>query len=300
MDTSHTPLSAPDLLAGGPLRRLGRRVFVLETVDSTNAFLLARAGAEGDAVRAGLDGALASAEYQTAGRGRLGRRWHAPRGSSILLSTLLIEPADSPLLERITVLAAVAACETVEAAASVGVAVRWPNDLVCSARKLGGVLAEASPLAGQRASARGPRRRRTERSSPDTVAAQGGLLTAVVIGIGLNCLQQRGHFPPELADRATSLELESARPVSRRAVAAALVAHLDRRLAELGQPGGWPRLLAAWRGRCDDMGARVTLEHDGRTLSGTAVEVTDSGHLVVELDAGGRRHFAPTTTTRLW
>jgi BirA family biotin operon repressor/biotin-[acetyl-CoA-carboxylase] ligase len=266
--TAHRPLTATDLLPRGPLRRLGQRVFVHDQLDSTNRFLLEQAGELGD-------GALAYVEFQTAGRGRLGRRWEAPRGSSVLLSVLLHEPADTPLLSLGALLAAVAACEAVEDVTDCTPGVRWPNDLVRHGRKLGGVLAESCALAA-------PARR------------------AVIIGIGINCLQQRGHFKGALAQSATSLECECAQPVSRAAVAAALVARLDHWLATCGdQPTGWTAVRSAWQARCEDVGTRVTLEHDGRTYSGTALEISDAGDLVVASDDGTRRQFAASNTTRV-
>jgi BirA family biotin operon repressor/biotin-[acetyl-CoA-carboxylase] ligase len=262
----HRPLTAADLLAHGPCRRIGQRVVVQEVVDSTNQFLLERAAEFGD-------GAIAWAEYQTAGRGRLGRRWAAPRGSSVLLSVLLLEPPDTPLLTLGALLAALAACEGIEQASDCHPGVRWPNDIVHAGRKLGGVLAESCAV---------PERDRR------------------VVVIGINCLQQRGHFPGELARTATSLECESHQPVDRAAVAAGLVARLDHWLLVCGQDTDrWRDVRRAWQARCEDTGQRVRLEHDGRIYSGTALEVADDGDLVVELDAGGRRRFSAATTTRL-
>jgi BirA family biotin operon repressor/biotin-[acetyl-CoA-carboxylase] ligase len=247
---------------------LGRTVFVHDTIDSTNRFLLEQAATLGD-------GAVASAEYQTAGRGRLGRRWLAPRGSSVLLSVLLLESADSPLLAQGALLASLAACEAVEAATDCSPTVRWPNDVMVAGRKVGGVLAE-SCLLGCHAT------------------------RAVVIGVGINCLQQRGHFADELARTATSLESESARAVNRASVASGLLARLDHWLrVTVEQLDGWTQVRSAWRARCQDQGTRVTLEHDGRTFAGTALDISDDGDLVVELDQGARRAFTAATTTRV-
>ncbi|MBK9119381.1 MAG: biotin--[acetyl-CoA-carboxylase] ligase [Phycisphaerales bacterium] len=263
----YRPLKPSDLLPKGPLRRVGQHVYLHDSLPSTNAFLLAEAGSVGD-------GAVVAAEYQTAGRGRLGRRWEAPRGSSLLVSILLIEPPDSPLLTPAALLAAVAACEAVTAATTCEPQIRWPNDVVCDGRKLGGVLAESRPLGRKR---------------------------ALVLGIGLNCLQHRGHFAGDLATKATSLELECTQRVERGPIAAALLARLDAWIAEVSQTSEGPvALWRAWRMRCPDVGARVTLHHDARTYTGTAVDVTDEGHLIVELDEGGRRVFAAETTTRDW
>lgn len=266
----HGPLTASDLFPAGPLRRLGRRVELFAELDSTNAYLLRNA--------ADLeDGAVVAAEFQSAGRGRQGRRWLAPRGSSILLSALLIEPADSPRIAHAASLAAVAAVEAIEAETTCRPALRWPNDLVVGGRKLGGVLAESTPLddAGL------PRR-------------------ALVIGIGLNCLQQPGHFQTELASSATSLEIECAQPIDRCALSRRLVEHLDRHVVDVPDTrDDWHGLRQAWTARCDDLGRYVTLEENSRRYTGTVLEIADNGNLVVQLDSGGRRQFESTTTTRI-
>jgi len=269
----HRPLTETDLFPHGPLRRLGRRVELLPEIDSTNAYLLAHA-ADWD------DGSVVVAEFQSAGRGRQGRRWLAPRGSSILLSVLLIEPEGSLRITHGTMLAAVAASQALEAETDCRPGLRWPNDLVVGGKKLGGILAESTPRAPQ------PDRKHAKR--------------AVVIGIGLNCFQQPGHFGAELADTATSLEIECAQPVDRPALARRLVERLDVLLSnDPRQQCTWPGLREAWIARSDDFGARVTLLENSRRYTGTVLEIADNGDLLVELDSGGRRRFEPTTTTRI-
>jgi len=266
VDVTHRPLTAADLLPHGPLRRVGRQLLLYDTLDSTNTLLLSRAHEL-------PDGTVAHAEFQTAGRGRLGRTWLAPRGSSVLLSVLLRERRNSPALRLGGLLAAVAACEAIEAVTECTPTVRWPNDILLTGGKLGGVLAESRAVGPQR---------------------------ALVLGIGLNCLQQPGHFTGELAGRAVSLECVSTRPVMRAAVAASLLQRLDAWLDRVAADAdGWEQVRHAWQMRCDDFGRRITLAHDGRTYTGTALEISAGADIVVELDRGGRRHFSASGTTRL-
>jgi BirA family biotin operon repressor/biotin-[acetyl-CoA-carboxylase] ligase len=281
----HRPLAEADLFPDGPLKRVGRHVEVLTETDSTNAVLLARAGEL-------PDGTVAVAEYQTAGRGRHGRRWVAPRGSSILMSILLLEPEHSPLslgesvegagpaAPPAALLAALAASEAIEACTDCQPGLRWPNDLVVAGRKLGGVLAESTPVA----------------AAPGQPASR-----AVVVGIGINCFQQRGHLRGELAEKATSLELGSTQPIDRAAIGRHLLARIDDHLVCCaGEVGAWEHVCEAWRSRCDDLGRHVRLQHDGQVSAGTVVDIAANGDLLVQLDQGGRRRFGSATTTRLW
>ncbi len=261
------PLTPADLLPAGPLRRVGQQLHIFDTLDSTSTFLRDHAAEL-------VDGTIAWAEFQTAGRGRLRRQWSAPRGSSILLSLLLFEPADSPLLPLAGLLGSLAACDTISSIPDCEPALRWPNDVVLAGRKVVGVLAESSPI-GQR--------------------------RAVTIGIGINCLQHAGHFPADLANKATSLEIASSQPINRAACAANLLKHLDAWLAPDNDPSTTAELLRhSWQARCIDVGKRVTLLHDQRSFTGTAMDIDPNGDLVVQLDHGGRRHFASATTTRAW
>ncbi len=279
MALTHGPLSQTDLFPDGALRRLGRCVIVHETIDSTNKLLLEQGYAAGD-------GAVAYAELQTAGRGRLGRRWDAPRGSSVLLSVLLLEPPNTALQSHGALLGTVAACESIEAQTDVQPTIRWPNDLVHNGRKLGGVLAESCSAMG---------------TPTDEAHVPPGATRAVVIGVGINCYQQRTHFRGDLFDKATSLDCETERPVHRAPIAARLLQRLDHWLTHTReQPDGWEALRIAWRQRCADLGRRLVLEHDGRQWAGTVLDISEEGDLIVQLDQGGRRHFAAATTTRVW
>jgi BirA family biotin operon repressor/biotin-[acetyl-CoA-carboxylase] ligase len=266
----HTGRLEPDALHGSARRVLQPLVQVIDTLDSTNTHLLDRAAEL-------PDGTVLFAESQTAGRGRFQRKWEAPRGASILVSILLYEPHTSPLIELATLFAAAAVCEAVEQSTSPRPAIRWPNDVLIDGRKVCGVLAETATLPSP---PEHPRR-------------------ALVIGIGINVLQQPGHFPPELLSRATSLEIESTTPVDRQSVAKSLLASCDRWIHALRTDSSAPsRLLDGWRRRLVDLGTSITVDHDGRRFTGAVENVTDSGDLIVRLSTGELRTFDAATTTR--
>jgi BirA family biotin operon repressor/biotin-[acetyl-CoA-carboxylase] ligase len=187
---------------------LVRRVIVLDEVGSTND-VARRLAEEGDAT-----GTVVLAEYQTAGRGRQGRSWHARHGLGLLLSVLLRPGRPVMELTRWTLGAAVAACEACGESSGAPVAIRWPNDLVSGGRKLGGVLAEVR--------ARGPARH------------------DLVLGLGLNVLQRAEDFPAELRPACTSLQQITAEGTvpSREVLAAAYLSHLAGVVEEL-ERGSW-------------------------------------------------------------
>jgi BirA family transcriptional regulator, biotin operon repressor / biotin---[acetyl-CoA-carboxylase] ligase len=210
------------------------------------------------------EGATVLAEEQTAGRGRLGRTWVAPPGSSLLLSVVLRPPLPGEAVWLTVAAAGVALAGAVEAVAPAGprVGLKWPNDLELGGRKAAGLLAEAH-LEGQR-------------------------LDWVVLGMGVNVAQRREDFPPELADRATSVALALGAPVDRAGLLAAWGERFvdGYRYLAAGEPGP---VLAAYRRRLVTLGRRVRAERVGaEPVVGTAVDLTATGGLVVQTDAGAR------------
>src|SRR5438105_7167881 len=117
-------------------------VHYYDVIDSTNAaaLALAREGAS--------EWTLVAAGHQTAGRGRLGRRWESAPGASLLFSFVL-RPRIEP--ERAAILTLLAGAAMAHACGDNGrrVACKWPNDLLLDEKKVGGILAEASVAAGR-------------------------------------------------------------------------------------------------------------------------------------------------------
>jgi len=115
--------------------RIGRKVSVYRETTSTQD--AARAVMQRGA--AGHDGHVIVADHQTGGRGRLGRRWQAPPGASLLMTAIVDSPAT---VDRLMLAAACAVSETVEAVCEVQTRIRWPNDVLIDQRKLAGILVE--------------------------------------------------------------------------------------------------------------------------------------------------------------
>ena len=181
-------------------------------------------------------GTLVTADEQTAGHGRQGRVWTAPPRSAVLMSLVLRE-----LDERLPLTAAVAICD----ALPVEAAIKWPNDVWIEGRKVAGILVEGRPQEGW-----------------------------AVLGVGLNVTT--AHFPPELAESATSLHLAG--------VAATPTQVLDDLVASLSRWLGAPpaSVMDAWRSRDALRGERVRWA-DGE---GIADGIDDSGALRVDTPAG--------------
>ncbi len=125
------------------------------------------------------------------------------------------------------------------------------------------------------------------------------MVRAYVVGIGINCLQQRVHLPSGPAESATSLAIESKLTccrVDRAALAASLLEELDRWLAG---PREWndADLRREWLQHSEPMGRRVYLKHAGKVFSGSMIDLDPTAALLVQLDEGGVRAFDAASTT---
>ena len=237
--------------------------WVAET-DSTNddVLALARHGAP--------EGVVIVADHQLAGRGRLGRTWQAPSGSSLLMSVLVrpgVAPGDAHLAATAVACAAVEACAAV---AGIEPRLKWPNDLVILGDdgqvggKVAGVLAESITEEGE--------------------------LTVVVVGIGLN-VNWPAELPPELAGIAVALNHFAGHDIDREDLTIALLRGLGVWRDALDSPAGRADLVARYIESCATLGSTVRVDLADESMRGVAVDITPQGHLVVHTDTGARREI---------
>jgi BirA family biotin operon repressor/biotin-[acetyl-CoA-carboxylase] ligase len=245
---------ATALRASSPRRgSFGEPMYFFTETGSTNdvAAALAERGAS--------EGTTVVAASQTAGRGRFGREWFSPSGAGLYVSVVCRNATAAPLL---TLAGGVAVADGIRAATALPVQIKWPNDIVVEGRaparrrKLAGILAEASS------------------------GADG--LQHVILGFGIN--MRSAAFPPELADRATSIEAELGRSADAGAVLAETLVSLAALFPALST--GHPhRMLDRWRELAPSAhGAKVQWEAPpGATMSGVAAGIADDGALLVRV-----------------
>jgi BirA family biotin operon repressor/biotin-[acetyl-CoA-carboxylase] ligase len=167
--------------------RFGREYTFVERCDSTQRLLPEDAP----------EGAVAVADEQTAGRGRLGRAWVAPPGSSVLASIALRPDVPTARLAELSVVAGRACAAAIAELTGLEPTVKWPNDVLIQGRKVAGILAEARE-------------------------------GRVVLGVGVNVAQREGELPERAEHPATSLLLETGTVVARAELLAAVLDHLER------------------------------------------------------------------------
>ena len=273
-DERHWPALDAAGLNGAVESRPGvwREIRVVAETGSTNADLLAEA-------RSGApEGLVLVAEAQTAGRGRMGRRWVSPPGCALTFSVLL-RPAGVPagLLGWLPLLAGVAVASALRDTAGVDARLKWPNDVLAGDAKLAGILAERW---GE----------------------------AIVIGIGINVFQRRGELPVPTATSVLQAA-PSAGPEIRERLLTGMLRELARRYrAWLDQPHPGDAdgcgLRREYLRRSGTVGAAVTVTLPaGQSLTGTAAGVDAAGRLeirtgtgLVRVSAGDVAHLRPADT----
>ena len=240
----------------------GARLHYFAETGSTND--LAAAAAE----RGDPEGTTFVAGAQSAGRGRRGREWFSPPGSGLYLSTIVRRASIAPWL---TLAGGVAVAEGVRTATGLPVQIKWPNDIVSvsgagfkARRKIAGILAEAS-------------------SGPEGVQH-------VILGIGVNI--GPASFPPELSDRAGSIETELGRSVDAGTVLAQLLAALNRVLSGV-EHAGPPSLFTRWLELAPSAnGERIEWDGPHGVQAGVSAGLAEDGALLARTPDGIARIIA--------
>ncbi|MFQ5882105.1 MAG: biotin--[acetyl-CoA-carboxylase] ligase [Candidatus Methylomirabilales bacterium] len=236
-------------------RVVGRRMLVYGEVSSTNAIAL-ELGERGEP-----EGTVVVAETQTAGRGRLGRRWVSAPHLGLWTSVLLRPPVRAREASLLSQFAAVALAEAVAEVGPCTVVprIKWPNDLLVGGRKVGGILVE--------------------------LKTEGERVDYAVAGIGINVNHTLEDFPAELQTSATSLSLASGKPVSRLRLAQSFYRHLDTWYLRFLQAGAEP-IFERLTSLSGTVGGQVRVEIGEEHFEAFAEAINRDGSLRVRLPSG--------------
>lgn len=246
-------LSAVKIMTALTTRVMGRSLKLYNEVDSTQiiAQQLAQEGAN--------EGTLVLAEQQNAGRGRMGKHWHSPKGKGVWMSLVLRPTIPVHFTPQLTLLTAVAVCRAIRKAAAVPAAIKWPNDILIDGRKVCGILLESF--------------------------AEDERLRCVIAGIGISANLEEDDYPEPLKPIATSLRIVSGRKVDRTELIALVMEEFER-LYELYQDKGFEPIRTAWEALTMSLGGKVRANTPKGTVEGTALSIDEMGALIVQTSDG--------------
>ena len=230
---------------------------------------------------------LVVCDSQTAGRGRLGRRWHADSGT--LTFSLLCEATRLGVtcdkIASLALLVGVSVAEAIDSSIPPHSArIKWPNDVLVAGRKVAGILIENIPAVGIGTVAQPapPANPPSESQSAFNTAAS---TTRFVVGIGVNVATDFGGVPEEVRLRAGSLAQLAGRPIEPAHLLSEILQRIHENSKDLACDGLAP-LIKAVRSRCCLTGQRVRLSHGGQVFTGKCCGLSPSGELLLELDSG--------------
>ncbi len=247
--------SCPDKLfpseiqCGLKTKILGKKIIYFDSVQSTmeEAFRLGMEGSE--------EGTVVCAEGQTKGKGRLGRSWMSPKGKGIYMS-IILRPNMSPgQASQLTLLSAVALCESVRRVTGVQATIKWPNDLLVGKKKLAGILTELN--------------------------AEMDRVWFVVVGVGIN-VNTSLHALPE---GSTSLKVEAKQSFLRVALMQDILESFEQWYERLAIQG-FKAVTKRWRELSSTLGRRVCIHNGEKSLEGEAVDINEFGALIICNDDG--------------
>ena len=245
----------PDkIIANLNTKRIGKKILVYNSTSSTNDIAVEYATNKRN------DGLAIFAEEQAAGRGRAGAKWISGRADSILCSIVLTKTQCSAELLSLTL--AVAVAEAVGEIGGKSAKIKWPNDIILNGKKVAGILLESKNYNGH---------------------------SIYILGIGINCHQEKDSFPPDLRTLATSIDIESKTICDRVSLAKRLLASIDHWL-EIAEKNS-TEVIDHWRKLSIQLSHRVNLIFNGRKFAGNCIGIDPENGLLLQLDTGGVRMF---------
>ncbi len=253
-------VSKPDALLAVDLQSrlatgqvIGNVIRVLPQTTSTND----------EASRAALEdhpeGLVIFAESQSAGRGRMGRRWSSPAGRGLWFSVLLRPSLAPSECTQLTAASANALVRAIQSTTGITPEIKWPNDLLIKGKKIAGILTEMS--------------------------AELEHVRSVVLGIGIDANQTASEFPADIRNIATSLKLATGKSVSRADLAEAVLHELDREYARI-LAGDFAAVAEEWAGYCTTLGKLATIDMGTRRVRGRAEALDENGALLLRTEHG--------------
>lgn len=244
----HVPdiISEHGIKSGLKTEFIGQNVRCVRETDSTNN--------EAARFSSMSDGTVFTAEIQTGGKGRLGKEWVSQKKSGIWMSVLLKPYIAPPNAPEITLIAGLAVCRALK---TFGARIKWPNDIVIDGKKICGILTEMS--------------------------AEIERVNYIVCGIGINVNTE--NFPKEISDKAASLYTVTGEKHNRCVIIRRVLEEFETLYKEYLQNGFAP-LRESYKALCVNIGRHADAVYRDKTVSGEAVDITDTGELVIKTTGG--------------
>lgn len=254
-------ISRPDLLLPQEIQNglstnyIGRKIYYFPKLESTNIIAKEKATHKEEGVN---EGTIVIAERQSAGKGRLGRKWFSPTGG-IWLSIILYPQLSPSYIPRITLMTAVAVVKAIERCAQIKGQIKWPNDILINEKKVCGILTEMS--------------------------AELDLINWVVVGIGINVDIKKQEFPEDIREKTTSLKEALRKEISRVRLVQIFLKEFER-YYELLKKKEISLILKEWKSYSHTLGKKIKINIGENIVTGEAIDVNEKGELILKKKDG--------------
>ncbi|WP_066507152.1 biotin--[acetyl-CoA-carboxylase] ligase [Abyssisolibacter fermentans] len=253
-------ISAPDILTLSEIQPylktsyIGRTIFHLDTIDSTNK--KAKELASNVDIQ---EGCIVISEEQTGGKGRLGRRWISPKSKGIWMSIILkpnIEPSDAAIVTQIGAAAVYSAIKNM----GLNAYIKWPNDIVINSRKVCGILTEMN--------------------------AELSRINYIIMGMGINANLEEDEINEEIKGIATSLKIEANSLISRKELVAEILNNFEQLYNDFVYNNNIKHAINICKQASILLGKQISIISKGKKVLAKALDLNDKGELVVKYDDG--------------
>lgn len=254
-------ISRPDLLLPQEIQRglstnyIGKEIYYFPELKSTN--IIAKEKALHGAEEIG-EGTLIIAERQSAGKGRLGRKWFSPAGG-IWLSVILYPQLSPSYISRITLMTAVAAVKACKICTQIKSQIKWPNDILINEKKVCGILTEMS--------------------------AELDIINWVVVGIGINVNIDHREFPEDIQENTISLKEVSGKEVLRVKLVQTFLQEFEK-YYEILKRREFFSILKEWKLYSHTLGRKIRVDTGEKIITGEAVDINEEGALILKKEDG--------------
>jgi BirA family biotin operon repressor/biotin-[acetyl-CoA-carboxylase] ligase len=239
---------------------IGRKVVIYNSTVSTNDIAAEYGRNKAD------NGLIVLAEEQRSGRGRGGNKWVSGYGQSVLCSILLTDCRLSA--ELLPLATAVATAEAIGKCVKAEAKIKWPNDIILNNKKVAGILVESR---------------------------KHGKYTANVIGIGINCHQQKADFPADLRKTATSIDIETGALTDRISLIRRLLVSVEHLLETAEKKP--KKVIDRWQKSSIQLHHWISVIYNRKLYAGNCIGIDPQEGLILQLDTGGIRMFHAAQTT---
>ncbi len=256
-------MSSPDILTHEEISPylntdfIGRNILYYDTIDSTNKKAK-------DLADSNSDGTVIISEEQTAGRGRLGRKWTSPKGKSLLISILLKPNINPSRVSNITLVGAVALVKALEDFDIQGL-IKWPNDIIINDKKIAGILTELSAEINQ--------------------------VNYVVMGIGVNLYIGKKEFPEDIRHKAGSILSETGMTIDRKKFTGKFLNYFEKYYKEYFLGNNFDEIIKISKEKSILLGKEIKVISRDYSYEAKVLDITSEGHLLVLKEDGTKEEI---------